>query len=81
MDEKMTYEEASRTILNLLTELLNSLGCSEAAIFSVFCCLPEPIQQYRMLEWVEEKMMHHYLKEYEILEHARLMSQGCSENI
>ena len=34
-----------------------------------------------MLEWVEEKMMHHYLKEYEILEHARLMSQGCSENI
>ena len=34
-----------------------------------------------MLEWVEEKRMHHYLKEYEILEYARLMSQGCSENI
>ena len=81
MDEKMTNKEASRIILGLLTELLNSLGCSEAAIFSVFCCLHKPIQQYRMLEWLEEKMIRQYPKEYEILEHARLMSQECSENI
>ena len=71
----MTYKEASKTILRLLAELLSSLGCSETAIYSVFCCLPEPIQQYRMLEWMDKEMKKRKPKEYEILETARLMSQ------
>ena len=79
MEKEMTYEEASKKILELLAELLTSLKLQEGAIWEIFITLPEPTQQYDLMDWLVDELEERTPSEVEIVAKAYKIAEEFKE--
>ena len=79
MEKEMTYEEASKKILELLAELLTSLKLQEGAIWEIFITLPEPTQQYDLMDWLVDELEERTPSEVEIVAKAYKIAEEFNE--
>lgn len=80
MDGKTYRGISSKRIFELMVELLASLGASKTTIKAVVALLPEPQQQWQLMDWISKTMENHKPVEGEILEKAIEIEEGkCPE--
>lgn len=75
MSDKTIYGKSAQQIFEHLAEWMMSLGAGETAVKAVVCILPEPQQQWKLMEWISKQMETHNPVEGEILEQALKMSK------
>jgi hypothetical protein len=75
MSNKTIYGKSAQRIFEHLAEWMMSLGARETAVKAVVCILPEPQQQWKLMEWISKQMETHNPVEGEILEQALKMSK------
>jgi hypothetical protein len=75
MSNKTIYGKSAQQIFEHLAEWMMSLGAGETTVKAVVCILPEPQQQWKLMEWISKQMETHNLVEGEILEQALKMSK------
>lgn len=75
MSDKTIYGKSAQQIFEHLAEWMMSLGAGETTVKAVVCILPEPQQQWKLMEWISKQMETHNPVEGEILEQALKMSK------
>lgn len=75
MSDKTIYGKSAQQIFEHLAEWMMSLGTGETAVKAVVCILPEPQQQWKLMEWISKQMETHNPVEGKILEQALKMSE------
>lgn len=75
MSNKIIYGKSAQQIFEHLAEWMMSLGAGETTVKAVVCILPEPQQQWKLMEWISKQMETHNPVEGEILEQALKMSK------
>lgn len=75
MSDKTIYGKSAQQIFELFAELLMSLKLGETSIKAVVVLLPEPQQQWKLMEWMADRKETHEPVEGEILEQALKMSK------
>jgi hypothetical protein len=75
MSDKTIYGKSAQQIFEHLAEWMMSLGAGETTVKAVVCILPEPQQQWKLMEWMSKQMETHNPVEGEILEQALKMSK------
>ena len=75
MSNKTIYGKSAQQIFEHLAEWMMSLGAGETTVKAVVCILPEPQQQWKLMEWISKQMETHNPVEGEILDQALKMSK------
>jgi hypothetical protein len=75
MSDKTIYGKSAQQIFEHLAEWMMSLGTGETAVKAVVCILPEPQQQWKLMEWMADRKETHEPVEGEILEQTLKMSK------
>ena len=75
MSNKTIYGKSAQQIFEHLAEWMMSLGTGETTVKAVVCLLPEPQQQWKLMEWISKTMEDHNPVEGEILQKALEMSE------
>lgn len=75
MSDKTFYGKSAQQIFEHLAEWMMSLGAGETTVKAVVCIIPEPQQQWKLMEWISKQMETHNPVEGEILDQALKMSK------
>lgn len=75
MSDKVRLKDSPERIFDMLIEWMASLGASKTTIKAVVALLPEPQQQWKLMEWMADRKETHNPVEGEILEQALKMSK------